>query len=153
LITGIDASIDYTIYTRKTKPGKPTANPTFECTKSSKKMVFKIIGESGLSFGITKLKILHELTKTEPHAATLLRNADAGKGDLGSLTWFAYISGTQTYPKTEKNLVKITNDLEWLKWVEVCHVSRDKTCGLILMMPNPASELKRKRQVCTYNFF
>ncbi|KAH9808505.1 hypothetical protein DFH28DRAFT_935869 [Melampsora americana] len=146
LFTGIDASINYTIYTRKTKPGKPTANPTFECAKSSKKMVFKIVGKSGLSFGITKLKILSELAKTKPHAATLLRNSDAGKGDLGSLIWYAYIAGTQTYPKTRKNLMKITSNIEWSQWIDVCHVSQDKICGLNLMMSNPANELKRKCQ-------
>ncbi|KAH9814038.1 hypothetical protein DFH28DRAFT_1095907 [Melampsora americana] len=146
LVTGINLSIDYTIWIRKTKAGKQSSEPTWEATKPAKKLNVLLTGMSTTSFESAKVQIFSEIKQAKMEAFTLLRAADNGEGDLGSLNWHAYISRSRVYPKTGDRIVFITNDTEWTEWLQVCEVSKDTSCGLHLTIENPGLAHKIKRQ-------
>ncbi|KAH9812212.1 hypothetical protein DFH28DRAFT_899232, partial [Melampsora americana] len=140
----IDITIDYTMWIPKGQVMKPSAE-SYELRKPAKEFHLKIIGENALSFRNTKHNILVEIATAEKNAATLLRAADTGKGPV-DLQWHAYITMNRVYPKTGRQIVLITSNQEWLEFLHACDASRDKICGLNLIMPNPALVNKRKRQ-------
>ncbi|KAH9815089.1 hypothetical protein DFH28DRAFT_1165266 [Melampsora americana] len=146
LNTGINLSIDYTIWIWKTKSGKQSGEPTWEATKPAKKLNVLVTGMSITSFESGKAQIFSEIKQSKPEAFTLLRAADSGESDSGSLNWHAYISMSRAYPKTGDRMVFITNDTEWSEWLQVCKASKDKTCGLHLMIENPGLAHKKRRQ-------
>ncbi|EGG09730.1 uncharacterized protein MELLADRAFT_95196 [Melampsora larici-populina 98AG31] len=144
--TGIEALIDYTIWFPKVKPGKQGSGQSFESPKPTNNLKVTITGDTALSFKAAKLHILSEINKHELLAVTLLRAADKGEGELGNLKWHVYISTSKLYPKTGGQIVFITSDEAWKEWLDVCKVSKDKVCGINLVMQNPAVEQKKKRK-------
>ncbi|KAH9823877.1 hypothetical protein DFH28DRAFT_1161779 [Melampsora americana] len=146
LNTGINLVIDYTIWIRKTKAGKHSGEPTWEATKPAKKLNVSITGMSTTSFESAKAQIFSEIKQSKSEAFTLLRAAEDGKSDSGGLKWHAYIAMSRAYPKTGDRMVFISNNTDWTNWLHACKASKDKVCGLHLMIENPGLAHKKKRQ-------
>ncbi|KAH9807721.1 hypothetical protein DFH28DRAFT_1100471 [Melampsora americana] len=144
--TGIDVEVDFTIWVPKEKSGKQSAEPSWEAAKPNKKIHVLLVGKEVLSFKTAKLQVFTAMEEIEAEAVTVLSAADIGEGKLGGLKWHAYISKSRVYPKTGDRITFITSDLEWIEWLRVCDVSRDKACGLSLVMENPSLARRKKRQ-------
>ncbi|KAH9820382.1 hypothetical protein DFH28DRAFT_1079788 [Melampsora americana] len=137
LNTGINLVIDYMIWIRKMKAGKQSGKPTWEATKPAKKLNILVTGMSTTSFESAKAQIFSEIKESKLEAFTLLRAAEDGKRNLGGLNWHAYIAMSRAYPKTGDRMVFITNNTDWMNWLHACKASKDKGCGLHLMIENP----------------
>ncbi|KAH9809347.1 hypothetical protein DFH28DRAFT_1086418 [Melampsora americana] len=144
--TVFDISIDYTIWIRKTKSGKQSGEPIWELTKPTRKLNVILTGASTTSFKTAKLQVFSEIKKISDETLTLLRAAEDGESDSGGLHWHAYITMNRVYPKTGDRTKFITNDTEWMDWLHACKASKDRICGLHLMIENPGLAHKKKRQ-------
>ncbi|EGG09616.1 uncharacterized protein MELLADRAFT_95840 [Melampsora larici-populina 98AG31] len=142
----INAFISYVVWFPKTQEGKNVGHQSYESTKPDSKIPVRIDINPAMSFELCKRKILAEIAISHANAATLLRAAEDATADLPELKWYAYISGTRSYPMTGDRVVVITSDLEWLQWISSCDASRDKVCGVNLVMQNPVSVQKKRKQ-------
>ncbi|EGF98440.1 uncharacterized protein MELLADRAFT_79696 [Melampsora larici-populina 98AG31] len=156
--TGINALVDYTIWVPKIKSGKKAGlEPSWESAKPDNKIRVFLLEINTSSFRNARLQVLFEIQKSEVQAATVLSAADKGEGSLGDLKWQAYIATSRLYPKSGNRVKFITNDAEWNDWLHICNASKDKVCGLKLVMENPTLAQRKKRKVrvtvhCTINW-
>lgn len=147
---GFEVVIDYEIWIEKVKTGKNLPQNCFEMARPIVKPSVCLVGDWIGYFDAGKEVIFSELQKTDDQAVILLRSADKKKSGL---RWLAFVTGTKTYPKTGERAVVIVDDVSWMMWLRACHASREKVCGLKLVMENPNLAQKKERQVCAMSGF